>query len=365
MAQNGSGCPRIFFQTTLAVLCATLASAVHAPDSLAKEETKATRRASTEIIVAFDKAYPPHEFLQDGQPTGFNIDVLRACAEEMGVTIRFRPMAWAEIIPAIVRGDVDAACMVAKPERREKLDFTTETILDPMLGLFMRQEQKDIFTFNDLNGRTVAVQQDDIAASLLSKQAPEAVAVEMRDQLQALDLLVRGDVAAALVNITVAQYYVKKRQQARLRLLDTPIPVPPRVIGVKKGNAVLLAAFDRALARIKKTGRYRAICDSWFGARTFVTALTGVDIAKLIVTWVTAGGLIAYLLRRRGKGLHWFYFAAFFGIAGCTLAVVSKVTLSEVALLSQHAAFAFASFAALMGARAFFRADEPIGGIKQ
>src|SRR6266542_3772828 len=73
------------------------------------------------IVVGADRDYPPYEFLdRNGQPAGFNVDLTRAVAEVMGMTVEFRFGTWAEIRAALVSGEVDVLQGISFSEERAK-----------------------------------------------------------------------------------------------------------------------------------------------------------------------------------------------------------------------------------------------------
>lgn len=56
------------------------------------------------IVVGGDNNFPPFEFIDStGQPTGYNVDLAKAIAREMGLQVRFQLGPWAGIArPAIL-----------------------------------------------------------------------------------------------------------------------------------------------------------------------------------------------------------------------------------------------------------------------
>lgn len=65
---------------------AVLLLAVAPPCSgLARAPAPARIRDAGVLRVAIDATYPPMEFLQEGQPVGFDVDLARALAQRLGV----------------------------------------------------------------------------------------------------------------------------------------------------------------------------------------------------------------------------------------------------------------------------------------
>lgn len=63
---------------------------------------------ATRIVVGADPDYPPYEFRdRNGLPAGFNVDLTRAMAEVMGLTVEFRFGTWSEIRSGLASGAID------------------------------------------------------------------------------------------------------------------------------------------------------------------------------------------------------------------------------------------------------------------
>ena len=63
---------------------------------------------------------------KNGELIGFEIDVAKKVAEDMGVKIEFVPTAWSGIIPSLIAGkfDVIIGGMSVKPQRNLTINFT-------------------------------------------------------------------------------------------------------------------------------------------------------------------------------------------------------------------------------------------------
>ena len=88
---------------TLRMLPLVAAAALLASPSPARPQADppalATKRP---IVVGADRDYPPYEFLdRSGQPAGFNVDLTRAIADLMGMTVEFRFGPWSEMRTAL------------------------------------------------------------------------------------------------------------------------------------------------------------------------------------------------------------------------------------------------------------------------
>ena len=69
--------------------------------------------------------FPPFEFVDNGKPTGFDIDFTAALAKKMGLQSALMPIEFKGLIPALLgkRIDVIVSGMYINPQRQEVADF--------------------------------------------------------------------------------------------------------------------------------------------------------------------------------------------------------------------------------------------------
>ncbi|HEY7746014.1 MAG TPA: transporter substrate-binding domain-containing protein, partial [Desulfuromonadales bacterium] len=103
--------------TLLAVLSVTVVPA--------RGEGESVPDTAPVVVVGGDRGYPPYEFLdEEGQPSGFNVELTRAIARVMGMEVEVRLGAWSEMRRALARGEVDILQgMVPSKERAAEVDF--------------------------------------------------------------------------------------------------------------------------------------------------------------------------------------------------------------------------------------------------
>ncbi|MGA2152686.1 MAG: transporter substrate-binding domain-containing protein, partial [Geobacteraceae bacterium] len=113
------------------------------------------------IIVGGDQANPPYEFIENGKPTGFNIELIRAVSETLGFDVEFRLGPWSKVRQELEQGKIDAlAGMYYSPQRSQRLDFSLpHTMVTP--AIFVRQGSP-IQSLEDIKGKEVIVQQGDV-----------------------------------------------------------------------------------------------------------------------------------------------------------------------------------------------------------
>ena len=88
----------------------------------------------TSLTVLTDSDYPPfHYFDEEGQLVGFNVALIQALCEELGLRCQVAARRWDNLVPALKSGEADvlAASIRVTPQNLKDLDFTNRYYLTP------------------------------------------------------------------------------------------------------------------------------------------------------------------------------------------------------------------------------------------
>lgn len=255
------------------------------------------------LRVVSDHAFPPYEFLQEGRPDGFNIELIEAVAEAAGLTVSIELMPWADAKEELASGRADLiAGMLHAPERDALYDFSTPTcVVTP--GIVSREDQ-GLLSLHDLAKKAVFVQAGDLMHELAGKAVPVGRVIEVGTPVEALERLAAGEGDAALLSSRLQSLFFIKELHFE-GLVVSPVDLPPRPYGfaVRKGNRDLLHRLNEGLKLVEESGAYDRIYAKWFGVydRTAWAAtarvLGGAAAAAGLVVGVLA--LWLWLLRRQ------------------------------------------------------------------
>jgi ABC-type amino acid transport substrate-binding protein len=109
--------------------------------------------------VAMDMAYAPFEFIgDDGNPAGFDVDLIRAIAANGGFEVELVNTAWDGIIPSLLAGSSDMiiSAMTITEERSESVQFSNP-YFEASQYVAVKNDSP-IETLDDLQGKKVGVQ---------------------------------------------------------------------------------------------------------------------------------------------------------------------------------------------------------------
>ncbi|MEH3147473.1 MAG: transporter substrate-binding domain-containing protein [Methylobacterium frigidaeris] len=236
-----------------AVLCAVLASPA-AADPVA-------------VRIATEGGHPPFNYVEDGQPAGFEVDLARAACEAAGLSCTIVLHQWDGIIRGLEAGEYDAimASMAITPKREARIAFTRPYYRIPVAALVRREAPPIGLGPADLAGRTVGVAAYTPTATYLEQRAPKAEVRSFDTLADAiLDLrtsrvdLVLGD------KLELSRFVAQPEGDACCRLAGDIPPGDPLLgigagIGVRKGDQGLRETLDRALATVMTDGSYDRI----------------------------------------------------------------------------------------------------------
>ncbi len=236
------------------------------------------------IIVGGDHNYPPFEYLNDeGNPAGYNVDLIQAIAREMGLNVEIRLGPWTQITDMLARGEIDLIQgMMYSTERDQVFDFSQAHTVHQHVAVARQTGNGGSIpgSIEQLRGHRIAVQAGDIMHEFAMENGLSESLVVVDTQEDALELVLMGEVDYALGSRLTAMYLIDENGWDRLHVGQRGLVNREYGFAVKSGNAGLLSYFSEGLAVIERTGEYRRIHDKWLG----VYAPTEFNMRRIIRT---------------------------------------------------------------------------------
>jgi polar amino acid transport system substrate-binding protein len=105
------------------------------------------------VVVATEAAYPPFEFIEDGEIVGFDKDVLDHVIAAWGVELEHLDVPFAGILTGLLQDKYDFVCtgLIMNPERTTKYAFTMPVAVAPV-ALLKRKGDANVTSVEDLSG---------------------------------------------------------------------------------------------------------------------------------------------------------------------------------------------------------------------
>ena len=231
-------------------------------------ETIAAASTGGTLIVGFDQDFPPMGFVGDnGEYTGFDLDLAKEVAKRLGLEYKAQPIAWDSKDMELESGNIDCIWNGFTMTGRED-DYTWTTPYMANKQVFVVANDSDIKSQADLAGKVVEVQADSSAETAL-KENPDLTntfgkLLTTPDYNTAFMDLEQGAVDAVAMDTIVAGYQIKQRN-ADFRILDDALSEEEYGVGFKKGNTELRDKVQATLEEMAADGTLAKISDEWFG----------------------------------------------------------------------------------------------------
>jgi polar amino acid transport system substrate-binding protein len=220
------------------------------------------------VRIAITTGAPPTRFEdENGNLQGYDIDIAKLLAKQLGVTIEYIKTDTAGRVAMLQtkKADITVASFTPNLERLKSVGFTDPYLTD-VLTLMSRADRKDLGSLDDFNKPEikVAIARGSTAAKALAKYTPKATVVEFSGTADTLNAIDAGQVDAicsgdALVNWTVKNSGRKYRNAASLG------PPEDDAIGFPQGDFVWWLWLNRFVREINEDGTNYTLWIKWFG----------------------------------------------------------------------------------------------------
>ncbi len=215
------------------------------------------------IVVGGEDGYRPYETLdEEGQPAGFNVDLMRAIAEETGKEVEFRLGDWPEMRRALEAGEIDALGMFVSEQRREQVDFAPAHVIAHH-RIFIPSGGERFDSIEALDGHSVIVQRQALSHEYLLAAELSLDLVLVDSDTEGLALLARGDHDAALLTEHRGRYAMRNKGFDGLAISGPPVLPVEYALAVRQGNTDLLETLETGLEQVKASGEFDRLYARW------------------------------------------------------------------------------------------------------
>ncbi|WP_440221350.1 ABC transporter substrate-binding protein [Dietzia sp. MNB45] len=221
------------------------------------------------IVIGTNPPYAPNEFKNEsGEIVGFDIDVMTAAAQLMGLRAEFRESDFEKIIPAIEGGTMDmgASSFTVNDERLQTVDFVTyfEAGIQWAAAAGNDIDPDDACGLNVAVQRTTVSDQEDVPArseACVAAGKPAIEKVQFDSQDEASTAVALGKVDAMSADSPISAYAVKQ-SEGKMQLVGDVFDSAPYGWPVRK-DSELAAALEAAADKLIETGDFETIAQNW------------------------------------------------------------------------------------------------------
>jgi ABC-type amino acid transport substrate-binding protein len=206
---------------------------------------------------------------RDGKLIGLEVDLVQAMADNMNLKVRFVELPFAELIPALERGEIDVAFagMTITPERNARVAFagpyfiSGNTLLTRSRELAEAQDPAQLddpkLSFGALEAST--------SAKFVRTHMPKAKLVTKPDNESSVKALLSGEVDAVVTDLQVCTIARWRNPGAELHMRYEPFTTEPLGIALPPDSQLFLNLVTNYLNTLEQTGALAQLKAKWLG----------------------------------------------------------------------------------------------------
>jgi cystine transport system substrate-binding protein len=250
----------------LVAACSSTASTNGPTSSASDDQSLAKVKDAEELVVGTEGTYRPFSYHENGSGdlTGYDVEVIRAVAEKLGVDVRFEETQWDAIFAGLEAGrfDVIANQVSITPEREAAYTFSAPYTYSPGV-IVVRADDGSITSFESLAGKTTAQSLTSNWYALAEENGASIEAVE--GWAQAIALVEQSRVDATINDKLTFLDYKTQTGAAGLKVAAQTDEVSRSAFALRSGAVALADAIDGALAELAADGTLAKISTEFFG----------------------------------------------------------------------------------------------------
>ncbi len=225
------------------------------------------------LLVGSDTTYAPMEYIdtQSGHAVGFDVDLVSAIAQHMGIKAVVKTTSFTTIFDDLNnrRFDIVASSVTINSARQAKFQFVPYFIAGESL-LVQKGNPLHITSTADLCGKNVGVQTGTTEQTDLDTASKKCVSegkgkineTILASQQAVVQLLANNRVVATYQDSPVSDYY-NKLNPGQFEVGGSIVDAAPYGIMIRKGDTAMYNAVNAAFNAVRKDGTYDQLFQKW------------------------------------------------------------------------------------------------------
>lgn len=221
------------------------------------------------LKVGMEAGYIPFEVKdKKGEIIGFDVDLARLMAKEMGVKLELVNTEWDGIIPSLLTGkfDIIISGMTLTQQRNLKVNFADPYVEVGQTILLRKDLKGKIQSYKDLNDKKykIASKLGTSGEEAIKKFIPKAQYLAYQTEQEAVLEVINGRIDAFIYDYPYNAVFADGKGKGKVVFLDQTFTYEPIAFAVQKGDPDFLNWLNNFLRQIKKDGRFDKIYQNWF-----------------------------------------------------------------------------------------------------
>jgi ABC-type amino acid transport substrate-binding protein len=241
---------------------------VNAQDLELTTEERAWLKDNPVIRVHNEMDWPPFNFNEDGQPTGFSIDFMNLVASKVGLEVKYiSGPTWQEFLDMLRAGELDVIANATPNEERAQYMSFTSAFYEQPVAVVVENSTEGINSLDDLSGRKVAVVEGFFQQQFMEDNYPDAELVLNKNLLDSLYSVLEGRAECMIAALPPTRYLIDKQSLVGLRVAvisrDTRL-LSKGGLAVRKDWPILRDILQKGMDSVSEA-ELAGLRGKWFG----------------------------------------------------------------------------------------------------
>jgi len=219
------------------------------------------------LRIAFDIPYEPFEYRdENGELTGFEVELATAMCEELNANCEFVIQAWDGMIPGLLarKFDIIMSSMSITPERAERVLFSEPYYITPGGWFGPESFNTDVTDMDAMKGKNIGVQRGTTMDTYVTENMGGVVSIKRYTTAEDMVLDLEGQrLDAVFVDYPVGEQTILNREG--FKEVGESVKLGDGVgVAMRKRDTQLAEDINAALKKLKEDGTYDAIMEKYF-----------------------------------------------------------------------------------------------------
>lgn len=230
-----------------------------------------------ELVVGITGTQPPLNIAdKDGKIIGYDADIAKLIAMNLGVEVKFATMPFAELLPALSAGKVDMvlSSMTMTLERNRKVAFIGPYYISGKGILTKTQSIGALQQAEGINNPEfkVAALNNSTSQAFVEQAAPKAQLVPTKSYDEAIDLLLQDKVNAIVADYPFCAFSAFRHQDKGLIAGQSKLTIEPLGIAIRE-DALLINWLGNFINMLEVSGQVKNMTEKWFQSGSWIKDL--------------------------------------------------------------------------------------------
>ncbi len=216
------------------------------------------------VIVSSEYDYPPYEIVEDGNPSGFSIELIKEISKVMNLEIEIKQGVWNDIKNNLAEKKIDMIAGMLYSQERENIYGFSIPLTVITYDIFFKENLK-IKSIEDIKNKKIAISKGDLIEEYLIDNNISNSITGFESGFDALKSVNNGNHDLTIIPKIQGAYYIKKYNLNKVKSISSNIFEHKYCFAFHKDNIKLQNKVNEGLNLLKQSGKYNDIYEKWFG----------------------------------------------------------------------------------------------------